>query len=170
MSGLAIFLKSFINLLSKPAFPRKILTSFMLVGVGRPVITSTLARSTFIPAAETLCPRTIPSLTIKYHFSQLRTRFFPSHLANTLHKLLTHDVKSDPYTEKSSIKTSMKSSIISVKIDIIHLWKIAGALQSLKGILRYANVPYRQVNVVFSWSSGWIGIWKTVVLMVCKPF
>ena len=45
-------------------------------------------------------------------------------------------------------------------IAIMHLWKEADAFHNPKGILRYAKVPYGQVNVVLCWSSGWIGIWK----------
>ena len=52
--------------------------------------------------------------------------------------------------EKLSINTSMKSSIMSEKIDNIHRWKVAGALHNLKGILRKANVPNGQVKVVFA--------------------
>ena len=51
---------------------------------------------------------------------------------NTFHKLLRHGVKLDPYTEKSSIKTSMISSIIYVIIDNIHLWKVAGDYKAQK--------------------------------------
>nr|GFC84415.1 reverse transcriptase domain-containing protein [Tanacetum cinerariifolium] len=57
-------------------------------------------------------------------------------------------------TEKSSMNTSMVCSIISWKIAIIHRWNVPGALQSPKGMHLYANVPYGQVNVVFSWSFG----------------
>ena len=46
------------------------------------------------------------------------------------------------------MKTSMISSIMSEKIDIMHLWNDAGALQSQNDILRYAYVPYGHVNVV----------------------
>ena len=37
------------------------------MGAGKPVITSIFSRSTSIPAADTLCPRMIPSLTMKWH-------------------------------------------------------------------------------------------------------
>ena len=33
-----------------------------------------------VPLSEILCPRIMPSLTIKWHFSQLRTRLVSSHL------------------------------------------------------------------------------------------
>jgi hypothetical protein len=41
-----------------------------------------------------------------------------------------------PKTEKSFIKISMEFSIISEKIENIHLWKVAGAFHIPKGILR----------------------------------
>nr|GFB27031.1 hypothetical protein [Tanacetum cinerariifolium] len=69
-----------------------------------------------------------------------------------------HVEKESPKTEKSSMNTSMVCSIISWKIAIIHRWNVPGALQSPKGMRLYANVPYGQVNVVFSWSFGSIGI------------
>nr|GFB21248.1 hypothetical protein [Tanacetum cinerariifolium] len=69
-----------------------------------------------------------------------------------------HVEKESPKTEKSSMNTSMVCSIISWKIAIIHRWNVPGALQSPKGMRLYANVSYGQVNVVFSWSFGLIGI------------
>nr|GEW07279.1 hypothetical protein [Tanacetum cinerariifolium] len=65
-----------------------------------------------------------------------------------------HVEKELPKTKKSSMNTSMVCLIISWKIAIIHRWNVPGALQSLKGMRLYANVPYGQVNVVFSWSFG----------------
>ena len=46
------------------------------------------------------------------------------------------------------MKTSIISSIMSEKIDIMHLWKEAGALHNLKDIHLYAYVPYGHVKVV----------------------
>lgn len=46
------------------------------------------------------------------------------------------------------MKTSMISSIMSEKIDIMHRWNEVGALHNLNDILRYAYVPYGHVNVV----------------------
>nr|GFC81142.1 hypothetical protein [Tanacetum cinerariifolium] len=63
-----------------------------------------------------------------------------------------------PNTEKSCMKTSMVCSIMSWKIAIIHRWNVPSALQSPKGMRLYANVSYGQVNVVFSWSFGSMGI------------
>nr|GEX18675.1 integrase, catalytic region, zinc finger, CCHC-type, peptidase aspartic, catalytic [Tanacetum cinerariifolium] len=68
--------------------------------------------------------------------------------------MVGHVEKELPKTEKSS----MVCSIISWKIAIIHRWNVPGALQSPKGMHLYAKVPYGQVNVVFSWSFGSIGI------------
>jgi hypothetical protein len=42
--------------------------------------------------------------------------------------------KEDPKTEKSSINTSKNLSTMLEKIDIIHLWKVAGALHRPKGM------------------------------------
>nr|GEZ07149.1 hypothetical protein [Tanacetum cinerariifolium] len=67
---------------------------------------------------------------------------------------MRHVEKELPKTEKSS----MVCSIISWKIAIKHRWNMPGALQSPKGMRLYVNVPYGQVNVVFSWSFGSIGI------------
>ncbi|GJU25184.1 hypothetical protein Tco_1163805 [Tanacetum coccineum] len=41
-----------------------------------------------------------------------------------------------PNTEKSSMKTFIKSSTMSWKIAVMHLWKVAEALHNPKGILR----------------------------------
>nr|GFA44188.1 hypothetical protein [Tanacetum cinerariifolium] len=71
-----------------------------------------------------------------------------------------HVEKELPKTNKSSMKTSMVYSIISWKIAIIHRWNMPGALQSPKGMRLYANIPYEQVNVVFSWSFRSMGISK----------
>ena len=46
------------------------------------------------------------------------------------------------------MKTSMISSIMSKKIDIMHLWNDVGALHNPNDILRYAYVAYGHVNVV----------------------
>ena len=46
------------------------------------------------------------------------------------------------------MKTSMIFSIMSKKIDIMHLWKEVGALHGLKDIRLYAYVSYRHVKVV----------------------
>ena len=51
-NGLEIFEKSFINLLSNPACPRKLLIPFTIVGGSRVFITDTLAWSTFSPATK----------------------------------------------------------------------------------------------------------------------
>jgi len=46
------------------------------------------------------------------------------------------------------MKTSMISSIMSEKIDIIHHWNEVGALHNPKDIRQYAYVPYRHVKVI----------------------
>ena len=72
------------------------------------------------------------------------------HLSRTLYKFLRRDVNESLNTEKSSINTSMHFSTMLEKMEFIHLWKVIGALQSPKGILRYAKTPNGQVKVVFS--------------------
>ena len=104
-------------------------------------------------------PKTILSFTMKWHFSQYSTKLQSSHLLRTSDKLVKHRSNESPTTEKSSIKTSIVSSTMSENIYIIHLWKVAGALHNTNGILLNAKVPYGQVKVVFSWSSGAIEIW-----------
>jgi hypothetical protein len=45
---------------------------------------------------EILCPKTIPSLTIKWHFSQFKTRLVCSHLCKTRSRLLKQSSKEVP--------------------------------------------------------------------------
>ena len=47
----------------------------LLVGGIRVLITTNFAWSTSNPAAKILCPKTIPYVAIKWHFSQFRARF-----------------------------------------------------------------------------------------------
>ena len=47
------------------------------------------------------------------------------------------------------MKTFIISSIMSEKIDIMHLWKEVGALYNPKDIHLYANVLYGHAKVVF---------------------
>ena len=51
---------------------------------------------------------------------------------------------------KPSMNISITASTKSENIDIIHLWKVAGALYNPNGILLKANVPKGHVKVVFS--------------------
>lgn len=90
----------------------------------------------------------------KVSFFQFKTKFVFSNLSNTWARLFKKWSKDEPNTEKSSIKTFMNFSIISENIAIMHLWKVADTLHNQKNILRKAKVPYGQVKVVFSWSSG----------------
>ena len=46
------------------------------------------------------------------------------------------------------MNTSLISSIISEKIDIMHHWKEVGALHSPNDIHLYAYVPYGHVKVI----------------------
>src|ERR1044072_8420092 len=107
LKGLAIFEKSLMNLRYKPACPRKLQMPLTLVGGGSVSITSIFALSTSIPLEDILWPRTIPSVTIKLHFSQFKTKLVCTHLFKTVSKFSKHKSKEAPKTEKSSIKTSI---------------------------------------------------------------
>ncbi|GKD57502.1 hypothetical protein Tco_1290889 [Tanacetum coccineum] len=100
-------------------------------------ITSTLALSTSIPNIEILCPRTMPSFTVKWHFSQFRTKLVSLHRLSILSKWERHEEKESPKIEKLSMKTSIVSSIMSWKMAIMHLWNMPGALHKPKGIRRH---------------------------------
>lgn len=91
---------------------------------------SILTLSIPIPHPDTMCSRTMPSFTKKWHFPQFSTRLTFTHLSSTFSKIARHPSKVDPHTKKSSIKTSMISSRKSANIIIIHLWKVAVALHS----------------------------------------
>ncbi|GKA06759.1 hypothetical protein Tco_0685983 [Tanacetum coccineum] len=58
----------------KPACSKKLRMAFMFVGYGNLEIDSIFALSTLIPDPENLWQRTIPSFTMKWHFSQFNTR------------------------------------------------------------------------------------------------
>ncbi|GKD16906.1 hypothetical protein Tco_1206064 [Tanacetum coccineum] len=124
--------------------------TFTFVGYGNLEIASNFNLLTSIPKTETLWPRTIPSFTMKWHFSQFNTRLVYSHLFSIFSRFLRQWSKELLKTEKSSKNTSMLSSISSWKMAVIQRWKVAGALHNPNGIRLYAKVPYRQVNVVFS--------------------
>ncbi|GJU55750.1 hypothetical protein Tco_1229464 [Tanacetum coccineum] len=64
-------------------------------------------------------------------------------------KFLRHWSKELPKTEKSSMNTSMLSSISSWNMAVIQRWKVVDVLHNPNGIYLYAKVPYGQVNVVF---------------------
>src|SRR3954465_1988763 len=122
---------------------------FTFTGGGSFSITSIFAGSTSSPFEDTLWPRTIPSVTMKVHFSQLRTKFVSIHLSITTSRFFKHKSNDDPYTEKSSMNTSMLFSIKSEKIACMHLLNVARALHSPNGILRYAKMPKGHVKAVF---------------------
>ena len=56
-----------------------------------------------MPLENTTCPSTIPKVTMKWHFSQLSTKPFSTHLAKTNFKWLRQLSKESPKTDKSSI-------------------------------------------------------------------
>jgi len=59
---------------------------------------------------------------------------------------------------KSSIKISRNLSTMSEKRLSMQHWNVARTLHKPKGIRRDANIQNGQVKVIFSWSSGAIGI------------
>ncbi|GKD62352.1 hypothetical protein Tco_1299861, partial [Tanacetum coccineum] len=64
----------------------------------------------------------MPSLTMKWLFSQFRAKLVSSHRLSIFSKWVRHVEKELSKTEKSW------------KIAIIHLWKVPGALQRPKGM------------------------------------
>ena len=73
-SGLAFFEKSLMKRRSKYVCSRKLLTPFALIGGRNFSITSILAWSNLIPFDEILCRSTIPSITMKWYFSQFKIK------------------------------------------------------------------------------------------------
>lgn len=109
------------------------------IGGGSFSITSTFALSTSIPLPKILCPRTMPFVTMKLHFSQFSTKFVSTHRFRTVPKLLKQDSNDSLNTKKSSMNTSMHFSIGYENIACIHLWNVVGALHRLKGMRLYAK-------------------------------
>nr|GEW08670.1 hypothetical protein [Tanacetum cinerariifolium] len=120
------------------------------MGYGKLEIALIFALSTSIPEPETLWPKTIPSFTMKWQFSQFNSRLVSSHLFSIFYGFLRQWSKELPKMKKSSMNTFMLSSISSWKMAIIQQCKGAGALHNPNGIRLYVKVPYGQVNVVFS--------------------
>lgn len=83
--------------------------------------------------------QTYPLFHLKWHVSQLSTRLHSSHRFSTLGSCIRLHM-----TEKTFINTSFFSSTIYENIEIIHLWKVIGALHNPNGILLKENVPYGQ--------------------------
>ena len=79
-NGLKIFEKSLINLLLNPACPKKLLIYLTVVGGKRVFMIETFAWSTSNSIAGFLCPKTIPSITMKWNFSQFKAKFLSWHL------------------------------------------------------------------------------------------
>ena len=80
-----------------------------------------LTRSTLISLSDIRCPNTMPSLTIKCHVSQFKTKLVSMHLFNTNVRLWRQSSNVDQITEKSSMKTLMDFLTMSENISIIHL-------------------------------------------------
>ena len=70
----------------------------MFLGAAKLNIKSIFALSTSIPSEETMCPKTIPFVTMKSHFSQFKISHFSSHLDKTNFKLAKQSVNEDPKT------------------------------------------------------------------------
>ena len=144
---------------------------------------STLALSTSIPLLEMMWPRTIPYFTIKWHFSQFKTKFFSIHLYRTSVKWCKHWLNESPKTEKSSIKTSRNCSTISEKmlnIGFMH-WEIfiqkfvticshdvmllAGNVLSHERALSFKengnNLSLTSLSEKFSYLNVWQITWKS---------
>ena len=68
-NGLEIFEKSLMNLLQNPACPKKLLIPLNVVGGGRVFMIETFSWSNSNPTAEILCLKTMPYVTMKWHFS-----------------------------------------------------------------------------------------------------
>ncbi|GJY06150.1 hypothetical protein Tco_0373204 [Tanacetum coccineum] len=81
----------------------------------------------------------MPSFTIKWHFSQFGTKLVSSHHLSILSKWERHEENESPKIEKSSMKTSIVSSIMSWKMAIMHLWNVPGALHKPKCMRRCGN-------------------------------
>ena len=129
------------NHLYNPTCPRKLLMPFTDDGGGSFSIALIFALSTSIPLAQIRCLSTMPSYTIKWHFSQFRTRLVSSHLISTDLRFSRQLSKEFPNIEKSSMNTSIVFSTISENMAIIQGWNVPGALHSTKGIYLNANVP-----------------------------
>ena len=77
-------------------------------GEGNFLMTSTLALSTLMPCIEILWPNTMPLVTMKWHFSQLSTKFVSTHHFSTMLRLDRHKSKEEQKKKKkSSIKTAI---------------------------------------------------------------
>ena len=68
-------------------------------------MTSTFALSTSMPLKDILWPKTIPSITMKWHFSQLRMRLVSTHLLRNTSRFAKQRSNELPNIEKSSMKT-----------------------------------------------------------------
>jgi len=75
-----------------------------------------------------LMTRKISYFTMKWHFSQFKTKFVSTHLFNTTLRFSRQLSNDEPKTEKSSLNTSVIFSIKYEKMENIHLWEVAGAL------------------------------------------
>ena len=89
VKGLAILKKSLMKHRQKPTCPRKLCTPFTQLGGGKRSITSIFALSP-LPLFDTTWPKITSSCTMKWHFSQFRTKLTSSHLWRTLVKLSKH--------------------------------------------------------------------------------
>lgn len=96
---------------------------------------STLDLSTSNLCFDTICPKIMPSCTMKWHFFQLSTKFVSSQRARKIAKFLRKSSWDDPKTGESSMKTSKYFSTMLVEIAIIHIWQFVSALHNPNDIL-----------------------------------
>ena len=85
-------------------------------------MTSILALSTSIYFENTIWPKTITEVVMKWHISQYKASYFSWHLSKTLFILSRHILKELP-----NIVSTM-----SLKIINMHFWNVARALQVQK--------------------------------------
>ncbi|GJZ77113.1 hypothetical protein Tco_0641785 [Tanacetum coccineum] len=98
----------------------------------------------------------MPSLTMKWLFSQFRAKLMSSHRLSILSKWVRHVEKELPKTEKSSINTSIVYSIHDRgKIASYILWNVPGGHYIAK-VAAVGKDPYGQVNDSFMIIGSWL--------------
>ncbi|GKE44410.1 hypothetical protein Tco_1471694 [Tanacetum coccineum] len=88
-----------------------------------------------------------------------------SHLFSIFSKFFRQWSKELLKIEKSSMNTSMLSSISSWNMAVIQRWKVAGMLHNPNGIRLYAKVPYEQEWKVIFPSR----VIKLTIVDACAP-
>lgn len=80
-------------------------------------ITSIYSLSTSNPCCDTLWPRTIPSFSMKWYFSQFKARLVSTHILSTRTKCVKNSSYLYSTIKMSSMNTSIKSSTIYANIE-----------------------------------------------------